>query len=274
LPVFKIQHLFSSCKNGFSETWYADADTRTAARIRGDNMALARRYLLATPNIIEAMRVTEITLNRTCSLVPFPPYSAVQTAASDVIWNGWQIEVMATGGYCRQWIARGMPDDWIKRDTGDLCLFPKPTALTDAFNTFKSQFLLQVPALRVILDPPEGPAPIAIGAPITAGVLGGTKFPIPALVGEPGKTVKFTNWTGPDQRLLNGVFRILSNAGGIVEVNIPFAAILDPTGDVGGKAWAQVIAYKPIEDIRLVRPSSRATGRAFFVRRGRRKART
>jgi len=273
LAIFKITHLFGSCANGWSETWYTDADSRTTARLRGSNMAAARRNMLSVNNRIEAMRVTEITLNRSCGLVPFPPYTGAQLEFSDVTWNGWLIEVMASGGYCRSFIARGVPDSWIIRNGSDACVFTRPTALTDGFNSWKTEFLINAPYMRVILDPPEGPAPIDVGGPPTLGAGGNTEIPIAALVGAMGKTVKFTDWAGPDKRALNGVFRILANTGTSVRINLPFSSLLIPGDNVGGKGWAQVIGYKAIEDVRLVRPSSRATGRAFFVRRGRRSAR-
>lgn len=274
MAIFKITHLFNMCRNGWSETWYTDATDRTQARLRGEGMALARIFLLGEPGLIEAQRVTALDVNRSCGIEPLTGYDGLANLLADVPWNGWLIEVQASGGYCRFWVARGMPDAWIVRNEDSSCNFLLPGSLETSFNLFKPEFLLQSPYLRVILDPPEGPAPIDITGPPVVGANGNTQFPIAGLVGAAGKRVKFTNWLGPDKKLLNGVFDILANTGANVTVRMPFSSILIPGDNSGGRAWAQVIGFKVIENVRLVRPSSRATGRAFFVRRGRRARRT
>jgi len=272
MPQYKVQHIFNDCRYGWSETWYLDiAQDRQNAIGRAKILADARALLLGKPVYLEAVHVTQLDLNRGCSVVPYKRLAGFNATGddADTPWNGWQAEVMA-GNYCRQFILRGVPDRFIQRLSINFCDYEAPTQWTDAYRNFRNMLVQQSFALRVILQPPDGPAPIDIGVTITEAIDGTTVFSIPALTGVRGKKVKFTNWEGPDSEYLNGVWKILSNASPAVNVDMPFAGITQPGANTGGKAWAQVIGYKVITDSELVRVSGRKTGRAFFVRRGRR----
>lgn len=275
MPIFKATLVFNDCRQGWSETWYVNQDSQGLANIAVDSAASWRSIMLGPPVQLEASRVTPVDSLQRCGLRFYSPFTGGpnEILYADTPWNGWLAEVMADGGYCRPWIIRGIPDLFINRNPNS-CVFPINATFKGQFDSFKTAAIDAHFNIRVILKPEDGgEAPKDIGA-IAVDLNGNATFAITGLVGGPGKKVKFTSFTGPDAKLLNGVHQIISNNGAIVAIRLGFASLLDPPANVGGKAWAQVIGYRPINNMRLLRPAKRSTGRAFFVPRGRRPRRS
>jgi len=190
---------------------------------------------------------------------------------ADEPWDGVYVRCEAGPLYRRQMFLRGIPDVW----AGPAGSFPGAPPLNGDMKA-----ALQKWANRAINEGYQLRCTDKEGA-------GATKTPIDSIAADPqGRLVvtcaanlgavndKFiiSDYDGPNRKLLNGVHKILVKTGNAYTVKLKFAEITDPPANTGGQARPQVIVYKPLEKVTIVRMAKRATGRAFFLPVGRRQA--
>lgn len=267
MPTFKITYVFNAHRYGWSETWYTTVSTHDIALQAAKSVAPKRARLLGNGNVLEMARVSDVDIPQDSKVYFFGGDQAVQVDDADTPWNAILARVEAGPLYRRQCWLRGIPDSWIVLQSVNGINLP-PGALNQAFNQFKIAILANGFALRVIDKSPPNGTPVDVTA-IANGAEGKVALSIAGIVGGPGKEVRIKGFIGPDKFLLNGVHKIISNAGGVVTIDLDFNLLTNPAANVAGKGVSRVIIYAPIEDAILLRPAKKSTGRAFFVSRGR-----
>jgi hypothetical protein len=280
LAIYKGIWIFNAGKEGWSETWYLESTTISQAMATMRGPVLARRTgLLGTGAYVEAVKVQDFTLGRVGLLASFlaPTPPTTDALMRDTSWNTIYVRVQAGAYYFRQLQLRGVRDDWITPgpDNEDLIAIPVRTGVENFINAAKRADL----RVRVLRRGTDG----NLAKPITGldfSMLGFLTFHCPAHGLLAGQYVTIRGIKGLNVRNTGGY----SNVNGVWQVNgvaadtfsVPalhtdFPA--DPVRLSGGTMSTRDTAYVPIVGAEIVRFSRRMPGRAFFVQRGRRRAR-
>jgi len=171
--IFKVQHLFDTGirPDGWSETWYVNADDQKSAQDQGKTIAQARVQLLATKYVLHYQRVTS-----NIPTIPAPAQRRVRkaslenmsltakpgggtTATPDLPWMAALIRVQNSDRTVfRNFLMRGLPDElWSNGNDDQARAF---------FSTFLGGFAKQLKAAAAVIlhkqdvPPPLSPLPI------------------------------------------------------------------------------------------------------------------
>lgn len=273
MATFKVTFIFNEGRQGWSETWYKTPSGTGAGAIEARDSAITlaglRKVLLGEGAQLEAIRVSNVAIRGDSLVYAFNLTTPSNPdRAADLPSNGMLARVEATDLYRRQMWLRGMRDEWIIRNivTGEPII---PAALTAAFMAFNDELVARQWQLRVIDK--EGPNfhEAMVTAIAAAGVY--TNLAVAGFGGAAvGDEVRVHGFVGPDQVLLNKVFKILAADADGVTIPLLFASLTNPAANIQGKVASRVIVYKAITTSAIMRLAARKTGRAFFVPRGRR----
>jgi hypothetical protein len=275
----KVTFIFNDGRAGWSETWYlaAIADLATAAR-RAVTLAESRRELLARGVSLEYVRTSdEDVLGDSLVAITRGDVAGGTVAGGlspDTPYNAILVRAQAGALYRRQVWLRGVPDDWIRRNAADPPFFQAPQQRT-ALAAFFAELAKAPPfAIRAIAKEAAVTVPRRVtGVTFNAGT-GRWVLEIGAHGFANNDQVRVRGAKPASAGALNGVFGLTGVTGTAVEIT-PSPADGGIVGYLAGSATIakRVIQYYPINFGLAVRYAKRATGRAFFVPHGRRRAR-
>lgn len=277
MPIYLGTHLINHVTgHGWSENWYLDDTSHESALVKIDQLANVRRQVLGASSTLVGSRVSDVTIrgDSLTNFYGFGPFVTGPEGAADSPWSAvcWKI---SAGGhlYRRFWMCRGVPDSYLTYDSGGELI------LTTALNNFRTSMANLLVAsnyrMKVIdKDPPNG-------TPINAtdyNVDESGHFRISMDTGsvENGMAVRLQHWEtsyGPDKRLVNRSYRIVDVTPTAISIDLNYADIAEPTLLAAGQVVRKIFAYKPLTTFNFYGKGHRDTGRAFFVSRGRRRAR-
>lgn len=268
MAVFKFTWIFNDYRQGWSESWYYTGSNIESSTVTSSSGATVRMRLIGKNVILEAARVSDVTIRGDSTFTPFAGVQPVQAAVQDTAWNCWLCRVEAGALYRKSMYLRGCPDDWIAQEENGQ--FIQPQALRNAIGEFQD-FAIGTLALRVAEKIPDASYIKITG--ITADPDGYIRFAAAATGAVLGDTVTVKSYQGPDRSILNGQHAVRAGDGASVTINTLFALLLDPLANVKGVIAKRNIIYPTVTRIRPLRPVKRSTGRAFFVPVGRRRRR-
>lgn len=272
MATYQLTTVFNQGKAGWSETWYVQASNHDQALERLRGVLPRRQGLLGGGASIEYIRVSDVAIKGDSSVQQLTNWSvSTAPAGADEPWDGVYVRCEAGPLYRRQMFLRGIPDNW----AGPAGAFPGSPPLnaemTAAVKKWSTAAINQGFQLRCTEKEGAG----AVKTPIDAlGVdgQGRTTFTCAANLGAVNDRFIVSNYDGKDRRLLNGRHKILAKAGNVYTVKLRHALLEDPADNTGGQARPEVIVYKNLEEVVIIRMAKRSTGRAFFLPVGRRLA--
>jgi hypothetical protein len=275
----KVTFVFNDGRQGWSETWYLGAivDLGTAAA-RAATLGVARRELLARGVSLEYIRTSdEAVLGDSLVSITRAAVAGGTVAgglAPDTPYNAILVRAQAGALYRRQVWLRGIPDDWIRRNATDPPFYQAPGQ-----QVALASFLLELTkapafAIRAIAKEAGVTVPRRVNGVTFNGATGRYVLDVGAHGFANNDQVRVRAAKPASAAALNGVFGLTGVTGTTVEIT-PSPADGGIVGYLAGSASIakRVIAYYPINFGVAVRYAKRATGRAFFVPRGRRRVR-
>lgn len=265
--------IFNQGRLGFSESWYCTRDDLATALTDAVFVANFRKGLLGRGCFIEAIRVSdEAVLND--SLVQIiqlqPPNNAPNALFAGDPWDSIFARVQAGALYRRQLWMRGVPDVWIELNPAD----GRPTwipAFVTAFDNFKDAIVAKRYCIKALQKGGAPAQPRSISAVATSAT-GNFQITAPGHGLSNLQSVRIKGVKGNGLSNLTGVFVIENVTPNTFEVPLqPLAPGYLYKGN--GKVIPRIMGYFPITDAVYLRTAKKSTGRAFFVPRGRRRAR-
>lgn len=268
MPTYKCTWLFNAGKQGWSESWYWDGATHEDCRQAAGPVTSARRLLMAKGTIIEAVRISDISIRGDSIYLDEGPLPAPtgDVGERDEIDTAWLCRFEAGPNHRRMVLLRGLWDSWVFWDPVTQT-YPIPNEFRQKFNSWVRAIQRQGFKLRVIDNNPA----VAGNWLVTSIVAGVGSLTITA----PGSTLvqndmlrlsggKYLNANNP-----KGVYRVTQADGPSFTVGYtgPLPIQYDKDARVGKRVPINVDITQAFPE----RPGSRKTGRAFFVPRGRRK---
>lgn len=115
--IFKTVIYFKSDLAGWSETYYQERDTITAAHTASDGLAVLRGALLGNTDTVEIQAVRTVNIADAAQLrlkiYPGNPGKPADITDVDMPWTGVVARFMSSSGRRRLTTIRGVPDDLI-----------------------------------------------------------------------------------------------------------------------------------------------------------------
>lgn len=271
MAVYKCTLIFNQDRNGWTETYYTIAATFAQATSYLDTMVAYRQTMLGKGSALEAYRLSDENVIGDALLRPIPWTDADGKAGvTDTPWNSALIRLEAGSLYRRSLFLRGLPDEWIQKDdvTFRDKLIPDFRSALDKF--FQAITSLRPFHLKVLKKDNVSPNGVAITTLSADPVDNYTICTAPLHECQTGQKCLIRKFIGPDAGLLNRSWNVISVDGDAVKISLKFASMQAPLDNYNGKIIARNTDYVPITLARFMRFTSRKTGRAFFVSRGRR----
>lgn len=290
MPVYKVDFIFNSQRQGWSETFYQTVSSSDLAIQNAVTVGQARIKLLGNQNQIDAIRVSDVAILGDSVVDETLAQQNTRIGAAtarDLPAVSVLGRATSENKYRRQIWVRGIPDSWTEFDpaTGRSTL-RETAAFVTAWNTWVAQVVgkgyslrcinkdtVQKPITGVVINPANNQTAIkCVGHGYVPGTMiriRGAKF-----ANDPGDTLD-----SKGKSLVNGVWQVR-----VVENDPPPAPQLNPVDWFeipsqfigvtpayvsGGNAQERVPTYKVIDFMTYSRSAKRDTGRAFFVPRGR-----
>lgn len=280
--------VFNSCKQGWTETWYnAQPFEINASKLLGTRLCERRQELLGRGAFIEGFRISPVTATGGPTgigvVVPGPMPSGFRPPRGNNFANlegleevAWLCAAQTQSGRKRQVWLRGVLDDWVIRLTSNNCAFDIPADFAAAFGRFK-EFLLTggFNAWQLqVLNNDVGVSPIRQIANITLDATN-TFYQITTTEAHgftAGQRVRIRGAKGENVSRALG-YRTIRTVVGPLEFIINQTALTSPDVKYFGKGTVRLLSYdyQPFSNFEIMRVSNRKTGRALFVRRGRRR---
>lgn len=272
MATYQLTTVFNQGRAGWSETWYCQASNHEQAITKLRGVLPRRQNLLGGGASIEYIRVSDVTIKGDSQVQQLQNWSvSTSPMGADEPWDGVYVRCEAGPLYRRQMFLRGIPDDW----AGPAGAFPGSPPLngtmTDALKRWSAAAIAQGFQLRCTEKEGAG----AVRTPIDAlgtDAQGRTTFTCTANLGAVNDRFIVSAYEGKDRKLLNGRHKILVKAGNVYTVKLRYALLEDPADNTGGQGRPELIVYKELEEVVIIRMAKRATGRAFFLPVGRRLA--
>jgi hypothetical protein len=270
MPVYQMTAVFNQGKAGWSETWYCTVSNHEAALTKLKATLPLRQGLLGGGASIEYIRVSDVAIRGDSQVQQLTNWAiSTSPTGADEPWDGVYVRCEAGPLYRRQMFLRGIPDVW----AGPAGAFPGAPPLnadmTQAVKKWSTRAINEGYQLRCTDKEGAGATKTPIDA-LAADPQGRTTITCAANLGAVNDRFIISNYEGEDRKLLNGVHKILAKAGNVYTFKLKFATLEDPSDNTGGQARPQVIVYKPLEAVEIIRMAKRSTGRAFFLPVGRR----
>lgn len=271
MPTYKGTILFNQSRHGWSESYYLEATGYAEATTRMNEIAGARAQLMGKGNSIDAIRISDESILNDALLINPGSDAPTQDSATDTPWNAIYVRAQAGGQYRRQFHLRGVPDSWIviDPDTGKATI---PAVAKHAFDKWRTAMINLTPVVKLKVHLKEGAGVVIIGPPTAAAGGVFTKFNVP---GVPGLAttpyVLLRKWRGPDKRVLNRRYDVISYNDPDLVLSLPFAALSEPAANFGGMLLRRIPGYADMTTLSLLRLAAKKTGKAFFVAPGRSK---
>lgn len=273
---FKYTMLFNFLGQGWSETWYYNANVPfpVAQNSVFDNL-MQSRGLLCGENVVAAgWRLSDVSNPRNTFVRLFGKVNN-SGLLPDTATNAWLASVRGVNGVGRRqlWL-RNVPDAWIAFDTTAEKFVPTGP-LINALAGYTGTLVQPPWCIRTVQSLAASTTKARVTA-VAAGPAGGTVLTV-NLGGVPvGTSIVVSGFRGP-LGFLNGTYD--GNTGSTLgtttlTLNHKGVTAADAAAYVGGAfARTLVFFYTSISTIDLVAPRERKVGRAFFVPRGRRSRR-
>jgi hypothetical protein len=272
MPTYQLTTVFNQGKSGWSETWYCQASNHEQALTKLRNVLPLRQGLLGGGASIEYVRVSDVAIKGDSQVQQLTNWSvSTSPTGADEPWDGVYVRAEAGPLYRRQMFLRGIPDTW----AGPAGAFPGApplnASLTDAVQRWKASAINQGFQLRCTDKEGAGATKTPIDS-IAADAQGRVSFSIAANMGAVNDRFIVSDYDGPDAKLLNGRWKILAKVGNIYSIKLRHAVLTNSAENTGGQGRPEVIVYKNLEEVIIIRMAKRSTGRAFFLPVGRRPA--
>lgn len=272
MPQFRATFIFNQNRYGWTESWHREDSNPDNMLEQAKKLATKRRMLASSEVKLEYIRISDVAVVGDSLVHAYDQWGSGPLPDADTPWNAIYCRVESGSKYRRQMYLRGVPDDWIKLTAGNPNANPIDSALDTAFKAFRSQLLAGGWQLKTVSKEPGDAVEKNIGA-ITQDTEGRIAFQITGLSSATGDEFRVKSYQGPDKKVLNGVYKVVSNNGTIVVVPKKYNLLTDPVSNSGGKAVPRVVRYQLITEAKIMRCAKKSTGRAFFVEAGRRKVR-
>lgn len=275
MATFKVTYFFNAGKAGWTETYYVDgvADLSAALRVAAQPAPL-RAEMLSPGWSIEAIRASDVATPRvfiTDPTVYVPTVDFNDPPPRDLIQVDALIRASSTDFlYRRNVFLRGVNGRATRWPMADV----KPSfsaGFTSLFNRWRN-LVLQAPpfSIRAISkDPRDVNLQKISGLAAVPGFPEQTQISAVGFNAIQGETIRVSGvhglgWTG-----LNGLKKV--TLGGANQFNVQFPSADPAQWDGKGVVKHRLVIYPVIARLQLWSVSTHNTGRAFFVRRGRRR---
>lgn len=269
MATFKATFIFNFGKVGWSEVWYRESSNPDEMLEIAKKLGGVRVRALATDVQLEYIRISDVAVAGDSLVAGIGQWGTETTGDPDTPWNSVYMRYESSSLYRRQFHWRGLPDDWVKPTGTNLNQDPWDARFRTVYQAYTSSLKNNSWMMKVISKDPGDITPKNITG-ISADGQGRITFAVAGLTGDVNDTFRVKFYNGPDKKLLNKVYTIVSNNGAAVVVPDKFADLSDPNANTGGKAIARITKYKIVTDGIPLRYAAKRTGRAFFVPAGRR----
>lgn len=268
---YKVSFLFENGKQGWSESYYTVASTDAGALSLAQTLKTYRTPMLAFPAKLTAIRLTNLTTPGPAGITPYFPTNGGYSSGSDLPGTAWRsIQYAADTARQTSIYLRGIPDDVYKSAgvaSSDYAIF------LAAFNSFRNYMVTPV-GFWFIKGKPRKKT--------------GTRIPILTWSISTHQSETELNFSAPSGLVTGDQVTIYNAidfkpAPGVITVIGPGTLttaikvrLTTPVGFsyAGGAYLIKVTPiFKPITSISYGNVTTRATGRPFGVRRGKRPGR-
>lgn len=271
--TLKFVSIFGAQAGGWTETWYRDGSSLANVKSMTDALANTRCGLLSEGAFLEAIRVTVV---ESVSQSHFEPYAPDFTQGRryptprDSIQTTIVARIESSNGSRRMWQISGVADNLVFFDplSGKMVF---DNVFDGRFQLFLNTLKNAPYTLRVISKDPTNVGERQI---LSANSLGNGHFQVevdncPYVRGD---TIRISKVNTIARPFISGTWRVNSVANNIISVDSPIATTSFSAGP-GGVVRRQIAAFASIINGTLRAVGNRKRGRAFFVPRGRRRAR-
>lgn len=273
---WKCTFLFNLPKAGWSESWYIEKSQIREAVTPCKNLAAIRTGGMGNFGLIEAVRISSVDPPQ-ISVIEVLNYKAGLTGSTDFADTPWQgIQVKMTDPnekYQRTQLFRGVPDWWIARRTGDgqFDLQASPSILA-----WKNSIVTSLRSNGFLFRARSGEGAAGLTFPASNFTANGVGARITFDTAGPPAVGAFVTFKdvkdGNGVTQLKGSHKVRSVAGQTVTLETVVPSAANPASWTAGTHRLKLTEYFPVHFGQLQRPSSRDTGRPFFLRRGRQPA--
>lgn len=271
---FACTMIFGAGKQGWSETFYRNADTAEDALAVLDLLSKVRRLAVGKTALLEAFKVSNVAV-RNDSLLEEKAWSmeagnTVDTRR-DVPGVSMLLRLEATALHRRMFHLRGVPDSWIRyNEDGSEFVHP-------SFTEFKTLFEAELATgwrMKVISKDPGDLAAVNVTGLEVVGVTKNFTFTVNGVAPQVGDKVRVGGLEGTNVKQFQGTYRVNARPSATTfTVAVPNYDGSVFSLDAAGTVSKVVVKYLGITDLDFIRFGTRRTGRAFFVPAGRRSAR-
>lgn len=274
MPRYKVSFIFRQSAQGWTESWYLDAETITLALDVMQKLAPHRSRLLGLGTHIQAVRAAEVGKPRAANLRMLS--TPLETSSEKSDYPSASIVVRLVGLDDRQrrvMTLRGCPDIPVKEDTDQ-----KRIKVDNKLQKILDTFITEANNVGIKFRTPDRSDPINSGQSIQsftslADRVVITSVDLNALTTDRIRIKKVRGLSKTEASRINRTHKILSKTGDTYRIDLP-SLTLPKLGDAyAGKAYRITPTYDGLRSAKIIRVGKRATGRAFFVPRGRRKKR-
>lgn len=302
---WKVTYFIKCDSAGQSETWYVGATTYTDALVKANNVAAFRIALLGQGAALEQIRVSDEGIlgdsmvtsaypsitGLPTTTVPLPPvytaWDGLEDADGDPLYEHDEPDAnvlcraVSTNLYRRQVNLRSVPDKWIKFDAENNPVYTDAYFATNWPPFVKAVvangFLIRAIDKSLSTNPRQllpvgslvrGPEVLPAGSGLYNWQVNSVLTGIAS-----GDFIRLSNIKGVRMNGLNGVHRVYNLQTGpptSFQIQLQFPTGLPAPYYLGTGYWrTQNRVYPVIDNILLMRPSERKSGRRFFRQPGR-----
>lgn len=271
MPFYKLSFIFKLIDQGWTESYYVQEPTATAA-INIDPLTMGKFIdFRAQQTVLQAVRAVEVGGVRRGVVLPVNRRGQSSGATPDITGATAQIAYSSPDGHNRKLWVRGLADaDVVRAADGS----SQPSAFLNAgllrmidqvtYKPFRIQFLTAQPKYsNLTLMPQTGNDAITT-----------VNFPPAQTTPIPGEYVRFFGYDRCILHNFSAPFRVLAATAG--QFSIPYKwRLKDASYAPANLQWAKVVyGYDPIATGGFVQFTTRKTGRPFGLSRGRIPARS
>lgn len=270
---YRMTLIFNAGRHGWTEAYYLTGQAgMDAVRTRAGTLASKRAEALASTNMVDAVRISDLAVTAAADLYYGPWWGLIdREKARDQIEVAWLYRAhTADFQYRRNLYFRGAIDDMVQYDAAT----GRPLGsggFSDAIASFLNHLTGGGYAISVISKDPAKVGKVDVLKATAEGQF--------ITYSAPGHTyvlkdkIRVSGLQGTGAGLANKTATIVQTVAG---QSFSFAADEDVLGPINttkpGVARRQVKVLVPISGTYSVRPTTHDTGRAFFAGRGRRKS--
>lgn len=272
---FRLTFMFNLDRQGWSETWYYNGAAYANARAVADTYVTKRMQIMSAGADFVGCRISDEAILQDSTFLSPGKFTGLGLGSTvDQPNTAWQFRVEASEAHRRAFFARGTPDSLNTYALiGGGQTFP--TQLTDweeVMQTFLTSTPFRVRARDYAVETSPTHGITAIGTD-TAGHYQITCAGLSDEVTAAGQQVVIAGVEGYLTSELNGISRVQAIAGDVYTLTKRAHYAAGNTVSAFGTARKLVYTYPAVTKFLIQQLGSHKTGRAFFVPRGRARAR-